>query len=215
MNTDDLLLLKLQKCFDLKTNREVANFLGLSESMVSKILKGKKRLSFFYRLKILDKLGAVAVRDFAAEIAPERLGQKLIALSIANAHKRAGTVLPKESSPASLDIDNQEIFDDIDLKMLKNRETIPLNQYCSHLIKAFERLFKFESNDSLAEALGVDSSTISNIKNARQGIGEESCLKILYQIDRNFDINFIEHVTSSTDLMTEIIDSYYRSQNMA
>ncbi|WP_322276310.1 helix-turn-helix transcriptional regulator [Methylicorpusculum sp.] len=56
---DEIIIFRLQKCFDLKTNREVANFLGLSESMVSKILKGKKSLSLFYRLKILCKFGRV------------------------------------------------------------------------------------------------------------------------------------------------------------
>lgn len=204
---DEIIIFQLQKCFDLKTNREVANFLGLSESMVSKILKGKKSLSLFYRLKILCKFGYV--RDLTAEIGPEQLGVKLIALSIANAQSGVGAVLPNDSGATDFDGNDQEVLDEIDIKALKNRGSIALNLYCSHLIKAFERLFQFKNNESLAEALGVDSSTISNIKNGRHGIGEGSCLKILYRIEGDFDLNFVERVTSSTELLAELIDAYH------
>ncbi|WP_304896130.1 hypothetical protein [Methylicorpusculum sp.] len=204
---DEIIIFRLQKCFDLKTNREVANFLGLSESMVSKILKGKKSLSLFYRLKILCKFGYV--RDLTAEIGPEQLGVKLIALSIANAQRGVGAVLPNDSGATDFDGNDQEVLDEIDIKALKNRGSIALNLYCSHLIKAFERLFQFKNNESLAEALGVDSSTISNIKNGRHGIGEGSCLKILYRIEGDFDLNFVERVTSSTELLAELIDAYH------
>ncbi|MDO9241678.1 MAG: hypothetical protein Q7U30_16835 [Methylicorpusculum sp.] len=204
---DEIIIFRLQKCFDLKTNREVANFLGLSESMVSKILKGKKSLSLFYRLKILCKFGYV--RDLTAEIGPEQLGVKLIALSIANAQSGVGAVLPNDSGATDFDGNDQEVLDEIDIKALKNRGSIALNLYCSHLIKAFERLFQFKNNESLAEALGVDSSTISNIKNGRHGIGEGSCLKILYRIEGDFDLNFVERVTSSTELLAELIDAYH------
>ncbi len=210
--SDEILILRVKKCFNLNTNREVASFLGLSESMVSKILKGKKELSFFYRLKILDKLGAVAVRDFAAEIAPERLGQKIIALSIDNAKRRANSGPVESKDTDKLDAKKQNVLDDIDVEILSNRKAISLKQYCSHLIKAYESLFDFDNNESLAEALGVDSSTICNIKMGRQGIGDESCLKILYQIDRNFDLGFIENVTSSTESMTQIIDEYFKAK---
>lgn|GEM_PF-7125970 len=204
---DEIIIFQLQKCFDLKTNREVANFLGLSESMVSKILKGKKSLSFHYRLKILNKFGFM--RDLTEEIRPDRLGKKLTGLSIASAQKQAEKVLHNESCLTNFHIIQEEFLNDSEIKTLTNRGTMSSNQYCSHLIKAFERLFQFKNNESLAEALGVDSSTISNIKNGRHGIGEGSCLKILYRIEGDFDLNFVERVTSSTELLAELIDAYH------
>ena len=75
------LLDALKNAFDFRTDLEVAGFLTANKETVSQIRRGILGLSIAQRLKIIDRLWSIGVRDLLAKMAPESLANQLITLS--------------------------------------------------------------------------------------------------------------------------------------
>jgi transcriptional regulator with XRE-family HTH domain len=95
---DDVILLeKLKIGFGYQTDAELAGFFGITPAAVCQIRSGQTKLGPFQRIKIIDRLGAIALRDAIVSVVSEPLGQKIMQLSHDAAQRYASTNKPDQS----------------------------------------------------------------------------------------------------------------------
>jgi len=90
MSKDIILLEKLKTGFNYKNDAELAFFLGITPSAISQIRRGGTSLGVIQRLKIVDRLAAIAVRNAVVSVMPEPLGKKIMSFSLNNAQRYVG-----------------------------------------------------------------------------------------------------------------------------
>ena len=195
--SDSILIDKIKAGFKLKTSAEVARFLGATPTMIYQVESGEKPLSFSLRIKILDKLGALSVRNLLIDIAPERIGEKILQLSLNAARNCA-----KENK------ENKEIkLDDGNSPMLVEQNM------AADLLNRFQNYFGYDTNE-LSEVLGIDQTTIYAIKAGKQKkLSNEVRTRMLHNIDKSFDLEIIEEAISSNDFLVSLLNEYFRTHS--
>jgi transcriptional regulator with XRE-family HTH domain len=192
--SDSILIDKIKAGFKFKTSAEVARFLGATPTMIYQVESGEKPLSFSLRIKILDKLGALSVRNLLIDIAPERIGEKILQLSL-NAARNCAQ-------------ENKEIrIDDSNLPILVGQNV------AADLLNRFQDFFGYDTKE-LSEVLGIDQTTIYAIKAGKQKkLSNEVRTRMLHEIDQNFKLEIIEEAISSTDFLVGLLDEYFKTHS--
>jgi len=233
MSNDSILLEKLKLGFNYKSDAELAIFLGLSPSAVSQIRNGLISLSAIQRLKIIDRLVAIAIRDALVSMMPEHLGQKIMKLSLNVAlryvsNKKINQDLSEVSRQPILNeaagITKIDVINEIDPINLENKmlqldafvqqteseinKSALFNQESSdaRLIDMFKNHFGFKTDTDLGDFLGLKKSAITGVRKGRSRLGEIARIRMLGKIDSNFDSIRCEESIKSNDLIESLIE---------
>lgn len=183
-NRDTELLDRLKIGFDYRTDKELAGFLGVSQKTVSSIRNGKQSLSVRQRIKVMDRLLAVKVRDLMIKISPESLANELLRLSLRGAENLAFSEAT-QCQPTSEDTALIDLF-------RKNG-----NQGDS-----------FSTDEEMADFLGVSSSMISSVRHGESELGPLPRLRMLKAICPEADTEQIENGIESSQFLLNLINEH-------
>jgi transcriptional regulator with XRE-family HTH domain len=186
VNKNSELLDQLKVGFDYRTDKELAGFLGVSQKTVSSIRNGKQSLSPKQRIKIMDRLVAVKVRDLLIKISPESLGGELYRLSLRGAERLA---LSETGDGATAPDDNA-------------------------LIDLFRRYGQqgesFATDEDMAVYLGVSGSMISAVRHGETELGPLPRLRMLKAICPDADTEQIEQGIESSRYLLSLIMAHIK-----
>lgn len=181
MKNDAALLDKLKEGFGYLTDVELAGFLGITKDSVSVIRRGENGLSNAQRIKVMDRLESIRVRDLVMRMAPENLAVRIKELSQNGASKLALNSLEKgEANPTDIE-----------------------------LIDLFKTHFGYKSDQLLADFLGVKRNTISMVRSGKSRLGPLPRLRMLKQIDVE-DVTDIERGIESSEYLINLIDEHIK-----
>jgi transcriptional regulator with XRE-family HTH domain len=183
------LLDRLKQGFGYKTDVEVAGFLGVNKDTVSQIRQGVQGLSLSQRIKIMDRLASIQIRDLLEKITPESLSHELHRLSLCGAEKLALDEL-EESDPDAIDVKLIELF------------------------KAYgqeENLFK--TDKEMATFLGLKRASISGVRAGKSKLGPLPRLRILKVICPEADTEQIENGIESSEYLLKLIEEHIKLQS--
>lgn len=152
MNDSELLDAVIEG-FGLKNDAELARFLGVTPGNLSHVRQGKQSLGLLQKIKILDKIGYLAVSNWVERVSPSSLGRLIRDTNQAMVNRRI------RLKP------NANYVDD------------------ARLIVLAKEGLGFEKYDELAEFLELSKSGVSGIKSGRSSMGIGPRLKILERID--------------------------------
>lgn len=180
---DDKLLDELKEGFSLKNDAQIAEFLGITRATIHNVRHKKVRLGIMQRLKILDKIGFLKTRQLIESIAPKSLASLIESSSNKLVQRRLK------------DYDSQNDDD------VLTDDAVLLNQ-----VKV---AFGFNTDQELAEFLGVARNTISMIRKGKSTLGPYPRLKILNKI-APFDLHDLEKTLASTELIISGIKDWQK-----
>jgi len=187
MKSDADILDQLKIGFDFKTDVELAGFLGVTKVTVSQIRHGDMKLSGIQRLRVMDRLESIRVRDLFIKISPEKLAERILELSRRNATKLALAVSEKGISEAS----------DIEL------------------IDLFKEFSRFRTDKELAAYLGFTRSMVSTIRAGARKLGPLPRLRILRAVEESVgkEIEGIENIEKgieSSEYLIKLIEEHIK-----
>lgn len=177
------LLDAVKRGFGLKSDAAVAGLLGMSRAAIHSVRHGKRRLGFAQRLKILDKIGFLKLQNLLESISSEILAEKIRNASGRHAGARGISKLSRIEGLSE---------DAILLETAK---------YC----------LDFQTDDELAELLGVGRNVISMVRSGRTSIGPKPRLRLLQAVE-SIDVDKIEEVLASTDMMIGELEKWAESR---
>jgi transcriptional regulator with XRE-family HTH domain len=177
--SDAVLLDKLKLGFGYKSDLEIAGFLDVSSNTISKIRTGKQKLSVIQRLKVMDRLLTVQIRDLLISMSPEAIGNEIHRLSLRGAERLAFDEQGEGSS----------------------------NPNDIALIDQFKRYSGFKNDEALANFLGISDSMITAARKGSQ-LGPLPRLRMLKAINPNADTDQIEQGLESTEYLLELINKH-------
>ncbi len=67
----------LKDGFGLRSDAQVADFLGITRTTIHSVRHGKARLGIMQRLKILDHIGFLHSRQWLESLLPEQLSERI------------------------------------------------------------------------------------------------------------------------------------------
>ncbi len=185
------LLDRLKEGFSYKTDLEVAGFLGVSKDTISMIRREVIGLSLAQRIKIMDRLQSIKVRNLLVRITPENLADGLIRLS-----NKGAEALAFE------DIEAGEATED-DIELIK-------------LFKEFGNLGKsFATDKEMAAYLGLKRNTISSVRAGDGRLGPLPRLRMLKAICPNADIEQIERGIESSEYLFNLISEHIEQKQQS
>ena len=206
--TNAELLDKLKEGFGYRTDLEVAGFLKVNKETVSQIRRGILELSSAQRLKIMDRLWSIRVRDLLAKMAPESLANQLITLS----HRGAGWLAFGNEPLCESAQEGGTSFSDED--------ECPEDKMTNDIVLI--DLFKnygckggpFATDKDMADVLGLKRNTISSIRKGAR-LGPLPRLRMLKAINPNVDTEEIEKGIESSEYLLELLIRHLDMKNSA
>jgi transcriptional regulator with XRE-family HTH domain len=184
MKNDSVLLDKIKLGFGYLTDVELAGFLGVNKDIIVRIRRGEIGLSIIQRIKLMDRLCCIKVRDLIKEITPYQLAKELQRLS--------------EKSAQHLALAETVLADG----------KIECDQKVIELFKQFGKEGGFSSDKDLANFLGIKRNSISMIRTGRSGLGPLPRLRMLKAIKPALDISQIEQGIESSEYLISLIDEH-------
>jgi transcriptional regulator with XRE-family HTH domain len=183
-----VLLDRVKEGLGYKTDLEIAGFLGVSKELISNIRNDKKALSLKQRIKIMDRLATIQIRDLLIKITPEYLGKELYRLSLRGAENLAF----KESE------EGQTLSSDIKL---------------IDLFKEYGRQGQpFRTDEDMANYLGVSISMISSVRRQNKPLSHLSRLRILKAVNPDANTDQIERGIESSEYLLSLINEHIKQQ---
>jgi transcriptional regulator with XRE-family HTH domain len=171
---------KVKDAFGFSSDKELAGFLGVSQKTVSSIRNGKQSLSPKQRIKIMDRLMAVKVRDLLIKISPESLGRELYRLSLRGQKDEVGDGSATQDENALID----------------------LFRGYGHQGESFS------TNEDMAVFLGVSGSMISAVRHGETELGPLPRLRMLKAIFPDADTEQIERGIESNRYLLNLINEH-------
>jgi transcriptional regulator with XRE-family HTH domain len=171
------LLDELREGFGIESDKALAAWLGIEPSTLSVVRTGRHGFGQVQRLKVLDRISFLRTRRLLESLLPDRLAQELVAWSQRNATGQARRAL------ARLDLTDGN----------------------AGLIEVAKIAFEYDTDDKLAEFLGVSRSALSMVRRGRVGLGDRPKLRILKRIAPDAGFEEIERALDSTDYMIELV----------
>lgn len=204
--TNAELLDKLKEGFGYRTDLEVAGFLSVNKETVSQIRRGILELSTAQRLKIMDRLWSIRVRDLLAKMAPESLANQLITLS----HKGADW----------LAFGNEPLCE---FSQEGHARSLDQNEHPEGILTddiALIELFKkhgcnggpFATDKEMADVLGLKRNTISSIRKGAR-LGPLPRLKMLKALNPNVGTEEVEKGIESSEYLLELLIRHLEMKN--
>ena len=208
MLSDIKLLDLVRKAFNYKTDREVANFLGVNDNTIygirnNRSVAGEKlRLKILTRFKILDKVAFRCAEDFFLryfeggkansrprdeDAMPILLTSQVLVLRIRELRKKQHQRWGKSGSP-----DDFDQTDDVKL----------LDEYKSFM--------NIPTDTELAKALGITGSSISMVRKGRHSLGPQPRLRI-FRDAFNVDVSELLAALGSSRALLALIKEYRAS----
>lgn len=188
-NNNATLLDQLKQGFGYKTDVEIARFLGVTKETISQIRRGELGLSLSQRIKIMDRLSSIQIRDLLERITPENLSNELHRLSLRGAERLALDELEK-GEPTAVDIKLIELF-----KTYGQDENL------------------FITDKEMATFLGLKRATISGVRTGKSKLGPLPRLRILKLICPELDLEQIEKGIESSEYLVELIEDHIKLQS--
>ncbi|MBS3955488.1 MAG: hypothetical protein KGZ88_21295 [Methylomicrobium sp.] len=188
-NNNATLLDQLKQGFGYKTDVEIARFLGVTKETISQIRRGELGLSLSQRIKIMDRLSSIQIRDLLERITPENLSNELHRLSLRGAERLALDELEK-GEPTAVDIKLIELF-----KTYGQDENL------------------FITDKEMATFLGLKRATISGVRTGKSKLGPLPRLRILKLICPELDLEQIEKGIESSQYLLKLIEEHIKLQN--
>jgi len=187
MKSDVDILDQLKIGFNFKTDVELAGFLGVTKVAVSQIRHGDMKLSGIQRLRVMDRLESIRVRDLFINIAPEKLAERILELSRRNATKLALAVAEKGISDVSDVV----------------------------LIDLFKEFGQFRTDKELATYLGFNRGMVSAIRGGTRKLGPLPRLRILRAVEESIgkeveEIEEIEKGIESSEYLITLIEEHIK-----
>lgn len=173
---DAELLDSLKDGFGLRSDAQVADFLGITRTTIHSVRHGKARLGIMQRLKILDHIGFLHSRQWLESLLPEQLSERI---------RRSSHALAERQAKA------------------RQRMERPLSVE-GELLDLVQDACGLRTDTELADFLGVARNTISNVRAGRASLGPRPRLRILNQFDP-FDTERVEAVLDSTDALVAAV----------
>lgn len=182
------LLDEIKRGFELKNDAELAGFLGVTRATIHNArFEGDRKLGPKARFKVLDRIAFLRTRSKAGQwteaVTTMALVTKLLAANNDLARNRALQNVPADA----------EEYAEKDL------------------IEVVKEGFGCDTDEELADILGVKRNTISAIRHGKTTLGLEPRLKILNQIEP-FDIERFQQTLASTDDLIEAIRKWREHQ---
>jgi transcriptional regulator with XRE-family HTH domain len=187
---DAELLDEIKLGFDLKNDSELAGFLGVTRATIHNArFQEDRRLGKKARFFVLDRIAFLkaqsTVGQWVGAIGTRQLAERLIEASNGLARQRALRHLP---------IDGQEIAE-------------------KDLVEVAKDAFQCETDDDLAEILGLARNTISAVRSGKSSLGMDPRLAILNRIEE-FPIERLKSILDSTDELIEEIRAWKSRKNI-
>jgi hypothetical protein len=151
LNNDIELLDSIKTGFGLTSDAELAAFLGVTRGNVSIVRNRNGKLGPLARIKCLDKLAFLGIRNWLERISTEYISKRLNEISKTQARNVAYTTLSKEFNLPS----DEDLPDRI-------REALGMS-----------------SDLELAEVLGIRPTSISMVRKGKSKLGHIPRLKLL------------------------------------
>ena len=169
----DVALLDILKAgFDLGSDAQIADFLGITRTTIHSVRHGKARLGIMQRLKIMDHIGFLHSRQWLESILPEHLSERIRRSSHALAQRQANARQRPQPTPTP----------------------------DGELIDLVQQTGGFRTDTELADFLGVARNTISNVRAGRASLGPRPRLRILNAF-APFDTERVDAVLDSPDAL--------------
>ncbi len=181
------LLDKLKEGFGYKTDVEIASFLGVRKENICQVRQGELGLSLGQRIKIMDRLGSIHIRDLLERITPEHLSRELHRLSLRGAERLALDELEK-CEPTAVDIKLIELF-----KTYGQDENL------------------FTTDKEMATFLGLKRASISGVRTGKSKLGPLPRLRILQVICPEADTEQIERGINSIEYLFMLIELHIKN----
>ena len=185
---DAELLDEIKRGFDLKNDSELAGFLGMTRATIHNCRFGDdRRLGRRARFSVLDRIAFLRSKNKAGQwlsaVTNTELARILVAWSIKTGQRHALRNIPADAAEVA------------------EKELIDMAKIA----------FECDTDDELAEILGVARNTISAVRNGRTSLGLDPRMMILNRIEP-FDIARVKHVLESTDDLIEEIRAWSERQ---
>lgn len=179
---DDTALLDVIKDgFGLRTDAELAGFLGITRSALCTVRHKTHRLGPKSKFIVLDKISFLGVRNWVERISGSYIGERLHMMSV-NMARFVGTEnIPEDNLVAA----EMSLPDEI------------------------KQCFKMTTDDEVAEFLGVNRNHISMIRNGKSKFGIGPTLRILQRIDQ-LDCAKVQDAISDPDVLIEAVRAYVK-----
>ncbi|MCD2453329.1 hypothetical protein GO003_025650 [Methylicorpusculum oleiharenae] len=199
---DAILIEAIKDNFGFEDYHHVAIFLGVNDSFVSQVRAGSKKLGLGLRLKVLDRLGRVNAVSLMEKIATESIGKKLLELHLEIAQNQ----VKLDATGNGVKNSSAQVAEE--LVALKLANVDERENYAAALLTAFKYFFRYKTNQAVGDDIGLDSSTVSKIQNAKLAMGEEPLLRMLYKMEKSFDLTIIDKSIESNDFLLSLIKNY-------
>ena len=180
---DNALLDVLKAGFGLRSDAQVADFLGITRTTIHSVRHGKARLGILQRLKILDHIGFLHSRQWLENLLPERLSERIRQSSHALAQRQ---VRARQRLARELGVEGE-------------------------LLDLVQDACGFRTDTELADFLGVARITVSNVRAGRATLGPRPRLRILNQF-APFDTDRVDAVLDSTDALIQAVLEWVERQ---
>lgn len=194
-NSPDVRLLEVVKDgFGLKTDADLAAFLGISRTAVHNARSGKGRFGTMQRLKLFDRISFLKFREWVQSLSSDNLANAFERFSKAQAVKIAKERINKGKCQAP-------------------------DAYLIELMKEYSE--DFGTDEKVANFLEINPSAISLIRTGRTTLGPYPRLKILEVVEEkepkieNFDRKEVERVLGSTEALIEAIEDELERRKQA
>ena len=169
----------IKKGFNLRSDAALAARLGISRTAISSVRTGKCRLSIVQRLKVLDKIAFLNVRNWVERVSTENISESLRNYS----NQQAGRIAAR--------------------RLIANHNS----NLDEDLIDLLKESFDFKTDAELAKFLNVGANSLSMVRTRKGKLGLKPRLRILNKLEP-FDLERMESALESrTSLIREIEQS--------
>jgi transcriptional regulator with XRE-family HTH domain len=188
---DAELLDEIKSGFGLKNDSELAGFLEVTRATIHNArFEGNRRLGKKAKFLVLDRIAFLWAQNttgqWVSAISTPKLAERLIKASKGLARQRALRHLPP---------DGQEIAE-------------------KDLIEVAKEAFECDTDEKLAEILGIARNTISAVRSGGTSLGMNPRLAILNRIEQ-FPLDRVKSILDSTDELIEEIRAWKLRQSFS
>lgn len=170
-NNDVFLLDLLKKGFELKTDADLAAFLGITRGAIYTVRHKTGRLGPVAKIRVLDKVGFLGIRNLVEKLTSSYISNRLHELSV----NQAANIISKKLAKQ---------------KYYSNDET--------ELPDRIRVAFNIKSDQELGSFLGINRNSVSMVRSGKAKFGIGPKLRILQQID-NFDYSSVFKILEDSE----------------
>ena len=177
---DVVLLDAVKDGFELRSDAELAGFLGMTRGAVYTVRYKTGRLGPKAKFIVLDKIGFLGIRNWVERLSADYIARRLHEMSVSQARSIAKRNIPEDNTHVA------EIS----------------------LPDEIRQAFKIETDEELARFLGVNRNTISMVRTGKSKLGLGPKLKILEALDK-ISPEQVDAVLNDPDILIQAIRLHF------